>query len=289
MGPHPFFNKVITQQLFGIYRQDISYKMRVLSHRAFFICLLLLIARNSNTYGQHYDHTFREKGIAQERSDSTDKKKKVSYQLGVGASDQLFHAREFVIRQPHVVTIDYGDPLNETRLSLYLLINWQILKRLNLETGLRYYDIWYDYYVNYTPPNWSAGYRFAGDVRSSVFTLPLNAEFGIRPFYLKGGVSLSIAFPQQRGDATFYTVPPEVSEIYNGLRDVFSKRLVLNRDIGIGLILWRFDIAVINSTSMTKVAHRYETPDQSYSFYTKVSTTQIAITYHFRVRKKVQR
>ncbi len=265
--------------------------MRIPIHEtAFFICLLLIISRNSNTYGQHYDHTFRAKGTAHQRSDSTEKKKKLSYQVGIGAADQLFHANEFVIRQPHFVTVDYGDPLNETRLSLYLLMNWQILKRLNLETGLRYYDIWYDYYVNYTPPNWSLGYRFAGDVRSTVFTLPLNAEFGlIRPFYIKGGLSLSIAFPERRGDVTFHTVPPEVSDIYNGLRDAFSKRIVLNRDLGIGLILWRFDIAVVNSTSMTKVAHRYETPQQSYSFYTKVNTTQVAITYHFQMRKKVQR
>ncbi len=263
--------------------------MRVLSRRAFFICLLLIIGRSTNTYGQFYDHMFRAKGAAYQRSDTTDKKNKFSYQVGVGAADQLFHAREFVIRQPHVVIVDYGDPLNDTRLSLYLLVNWQILKRLNLEMGLRYYDIWYDYYVNYTPPDWSLGYRFVGDVRSAVFTLPLNAEFGIRPFYVKGGLSLSIAFPERRADVTFQTVPPEVSEIYNGLRDVFSKRIVLNTDVGIGLILWRFDIAVINSTSMTKVAHRYQAPEESHAFYTKVSTTQIAVTYHFRARKKAQR
>jgi hypothetical protein len=233
---------------------------------------------------------FREHGAAHQRSDSTDNNKKLSYQVGVGAADQLFHANEFVIRQPHNVAVDYGDPLNETRLSLYLLMNWQILKRLNLETGLRYYDIWYDYYVNYTPPNWSLGYRFAGDVRSTVFTLPLNAELGlIRPFYIKGGVSLSIAFPERRGDATFHTVPPEISEIYNGLRDVFNKRIVLNRDLGVGIILWRFDLAVVNSTSMTKVAHRYNAQQQSHPFYTKVSTTQVAVTYHFQTRKKVQR
>jgi hypothetical protein len=262
-------------------------KTSVLLHRAFFICLLLVISRNCITYAQYHDHMFRKKVTSHQRSDSTDKKKKLSYQVGVGGADQLFHANEFVIRQPHVVTVDYGDPQNETRLSLYLLMNWQILKRLNLETGLRYYDIWYDYYVNYTPPNWSLGYRFAGDVRSTVFTLPLNAEFGlIRPFYIKGGLSLSIAFPERRGDATFQTVPSEVSEIYNGLRDIFSKRIVLNRDLGIGLILWRFDIAVVISTSMTKVAHRYETQQQSYSFYTKVNTTQIAFTYHFQARKK---
>ncbi len=262
----------------------------MLSHHAFLICLLLMISRSSNTYGQYYDHMFRAKGTAYQQSDSADKKKTFSYQVGIGAADQLFHANEFVIRQPHYVTVDYGDPLNETRLSLYLLMNWQILKRLNLETGLRYYDIWYDYYVNYTPPTWSLGYRFAGDVRSAVFTLPLNAEFAlIRPFYIKGGLSLSIAFPERRGDITFHSLPPEVSDIYNGLRDVFSKRIVLNRDLGIGLILWRLDIAVVNSTSMTKVAHRYETQQQNYSFYTKVSTTQVAITYHFQARKKVQR
>jgi hypothetical protein len=145
-------------------------------------------------------------------------------------------------------------------------MNWQIMKNLNLEAGLRYYEIWYDYYVSYTLPKWSLGYRFAGDVRSSVLTLPLNAEFGLRPFYVKGGLSLSVAFPEQRKDVMFHNVPPEVSEIYNGLRDVFNKRFVLNRDLGIGIILWRFDISVINSTSMTKVAHRYKTQQQSYSF-----------------------
>lgn len=264
--------------------------MRAISHRAFFICSLLIISHSSTTYGQYYDRMFRAKVTAHQRSDSTDKKKNLSYQVGIGGADQLFNAREFVIRQPHSVTVDYGDPLNETQLSLYLLMNWQILKRLNLETGLRYYDIRYDYYVNYTPPSWSVGYRFAGEVRSIVFTLPLNAELGlIRPFYVKGGLSLSIAFPERRGDVTFHTVPPEVSEIYNGLRDVFNKRIVLNRDLGIGLILWRFDIAVINSTSITKVAHRYETQHQSYSFYTKVNTTQVAIAYHFRAGRKVQR
>lgn len=264
--------------------------MSTLLHRTFFFCLLLLGSRICDTYGQYYDHVFRPKGTEHQRSDSTDKKKKLSYQIGIGAADQVFHAREFVIPQPYHVTVDYGDPLNEPQLSLYLLMNWQVLKRLNLETGLRYYAIWYDYYVNYTPPNWSLGYRFAGDVRSTVFTVPLNAELGlIRPFYVKAGLSVSIAFPEHRGDVTFQTVPSEVSEIYNGLRDVFSQRIVLNRDLGVGLILWRFDIAVVNSTSMTKVAHRYETQQQSYPFYTKISTTQVAITYHFQIRKKDQR
>ncbi len=262
----------------------------MLSNRAFFICLLLIIGRCSNTYGQYYDRIFRAKGTALQRSDSTDKKRNLSYQVGIGAADQLFHANEFAIRQAHYVTIDYGDPQNEPRLSLYLLVNWQILKRLNLETGLRYYEIWYDYYVNYTPPQWSLGYRFAGDARSTVFTVPVNAEFAVlRPFYIKGGISFSLAFPVRRGNVTFQTVPPEVSEIYNNLHDVFSKRIVVNRDVGIGLILWRLDIAVINSTSMTKVAHRYKTQQQSYPFYTKVSTTQVAITYHFQTRKKVRR
>lgn len=263
----------------------------MLLHRAFFICLLLILSRSSNTYGQYYDRIFRaKKSGPHQRSDSINNKRKLSYQVGVGAADQGFHANEFVIRQPHHVTVDYGDPLNETQLSLYLLMNWQISKRLNLETGLRYYKIWYDYYVNFTPPGWSLGYRFAGDVRSTVFTLPLNAEFAlIRPFYVKGGVSLSIAFPERRSDVAFQTVPPEISEIYNGLRDVFNKRIVLNRDLGVGVILWRFDIAVTNSTSMTKVAHSYKTQQQNYSFYTKVSTTQVAITYHFQARKKAQR
>ena len=256
------------------------------SHQAFFICLLLIIIRSNYTYGQYYDHTFRAKGTAQQRSDSTEKKKGISYQIGVGAADQQFHANEFVIRQPQSVTVDYGDPLNEPQLSLYLLMNWQVLRRLNLETGLRYYDIWYDYYVNYTPPNWSLGYRFAGDVRTTVFTIPINAEFAvIRPFYVKAGLSLSIAFPQHRGDVMFQTVPTEISDIYNGLRDVFSKRIVLNRDLGIGLVIWRLDIAVVNSTSISEVANKYETQQQGYSFYTKVSTTQVAITYHFRIKK----
>jgi hypothetical protein len=256
------------------------------AHLAFSICLLIIFSRSSYTYGQYSDHTFRAKGTAQQRSDSTEKKKRISYQIGVGAADQQFHANEFVIRQPQSVTVDYGDPLNEPRLSLYLLMNWQLLKRLNLEAGLRYYDIWYDYYVNYTPPNWRLGYRFAGDVRTTVFTLPINAEFAvIRPFYVKAGLSLSMAFQERRGDVTFQTVPTEISDIYNGLRDVFSKRIVLNRDVGIGLVLWRLDIAIINSTSMTEVANRYETPLQGYSFYTKVSTTQVAITYHFQIKK----
>jgi hypothetical protein len=213
--------------------------------------------------------------------------KRENYPISLASAQRI---SGFMLRQPHYVTVDYGDPLNETQLSVYLLMNWQILKRLNLETGLRYYGIWYDYYVNYTPPGWSLGYRFASDVRTTVFTLPVNAEFSvIRPFYVKGGVSLSIAFPERRGDVMFQTVPPEISEIYNGLRDVFRKRVVLNRDLGVGLILWRLDIAVINSTSMTKVAHRYKIQQQSYPFYTKISTTQVAITYHFQAGKKVQR
>lgn len=234
---------------------------------------------------------FRVKNAAHQPPDSLVKKpKKISYQVGVGGADQFFHANEFVIRQPHYVTVDYGDPMNETQLSLYLLVNWQLLKRLNVETGLRYYDIRYDYYVGYTRPGLGLGYRFAGEARSDVFTLPLNAELGlIRPFYIKGGVSLSIAFLKNRPDASFQSVPPEVSEIFNRLHDTFNKRLVLNRDLGIGIILWRFDIAVVNSTSLTQVAHRYETPQQREAFYTKVSTTQIAITYHFTTKKKVQR
>jgi hypothetical protein len=209
---------------------------------------------------------------------------KYSYQAGVGIYQQVFYANYYVIGD--TLTMDFNGRTSDIRLGSVFLVNRIIKKNFNLETGFRTYDIYYWYRVGTTPKPSGFYIEKLGYVRAMGVDIPLNAELTLlRRFYVKAGLSLSLFHLQKNPDESFSDTP-QLNEPYNNLKHTF-KPVLFNYGFGAGVIIGRFDLGTYLIASKTKVNNRFKINGKPYGYlYNTVFTTNISLTYHFKLSRK---
>ncbi len=207
-----------------------------------------------------------------------------SLQVGFGMHVDQFTTTGYIVEDSLLVLGDYS--LDDARPTFLVLYNYPLLKRMNIEAGLKFYTTYNTYYAGL----YDATFGFikkGGLVTSNTFNIPVNLEYHIQKFfYLKGGISTSFCHLHKEDDI-YFNDTPGVNEIYNKTKYIF-KPVFLNYGLGAGIKIWKIDFSYYFSRSMTKISDPLEYEGNSYSLFQTIATHHLELTYHFDLKERAK-